>query len=424
MQACETARDSLPYCAENIMEQGSVVVDGVCSYCASQAPGDAAQQAPRQQAQGGQQGRADATPVPQHWEPGEDSAQASESGGGSERPGSSCVGDRQSITSRPPEQDPVSHATQTTGTSGQRNPSASQHEQDRELYAAQTQAALQASLHEQQRHEDDDLGPALQLSKQDHQAQEQQLVEAALQLSLEDAERDFDERARLALEQSVTEFQQQFGTYVNEEEEHQARLQSLRTYTEDLSRKHARDKHPRESQQGAKDDCGRAGPSGTSRTDTSDEDRQDSRIQSTVETGSPRIPAQGKLPLVNYAPAQSVRQHSDRAQSRSQYRPAPEALASAPSDVRTSCDWTWPPEPRRSLSPAITIRTACAQGANEEHMRSSLYSRYPGRPRNPMAQPNPTRQTAHGPHATSTVLGSAESETCRNDKEEREREGQ
>ena len=277
--------------------------------------------------------------------------------------------------------------------------------QDEELNAAQLEAATQASL-------------------QEHWHQQQQLVDRVANMDLEDYGREYSQKEQQALVRSAQEFHQQA-----EEAEHQAKLESLRSYTEDLSRQHARNKGSHAPVAKAEDTYSRPGPSGTSRSGRDAVNKGDHRSQNeTIEPQSPRTAvrqrwSRSNLPQTFPSPAQSEATvgSARQVQSPPRYQGLQQAPRPIPNEASTGYDWTRPASQIRSPSPTITIRTAESQRSGEDYRRNNLFSRHPGRPMHPLAQPNPRRRTAHDPHATSTVVDDSRSTILDDDVEEIER---
>ena len=221
-------------------------------------------------------------------------------------------------------------------------------EQDEELLAAQTQAAMQASLQERP---DAELPTAISRSKYDHEVRGAELLLRIAKNSVDDTE-----------DQAL----------------HEAKIDSLRTYIENLSR---RDERAVDSLQVT----GRARrPSNTAYVPQPGAGAGSHISSSVVGTMEPRSPRNAvrerwfgtQQPRDLHPSTPAVHPHH-YARQEGQHQPGPHRPRTGPT---AGLDWSQPPAICRSPSPTIMIRTAAARRAQQERQRSDLYNRHPAGP--------------------------------------------
>ena len=368
---CPSAEQSGVQCSQDALQQAMSTADGYCARCLgyAQAGGEHVIYV-------GRQPRAGASSVLSYRD---------------QETVSSIAEDRSEITSQQrqehdePDEDQAtefedSDVSETTTI----DPStiSQDHQRDEELYEAQTDAALRASLREAQANHNDELEKAVRVSQQNQQYYDDRLLEETLHLSLQDTEREYDLRARhdleRALQQSAREFQHQENS---DERLHRAKLESFKSLSEDMSRRHVRGHGASASRGGDGSQTSTARPSRPSRIDQvrdTDNQRLAPSVSETAHVRSPRTAArdhcsQRDVSQPQHPPAQPV-------PSSSRMRPAmPQNTVHAPQ--AREFEWTRPPAQYRSPSPTITIGTAEAQRAHEDQQRHALYDRHPNRPR-------------------------------------------
>jgi len=225
----------------------------------------------------------------------------------------------------------------TTGSQYSENP-ARKLQQDAELYEAQTQAALQASHHYHQQHEN-------------------VLVRRALERSLRDVEKE------------------------NQESLHKAKLESFKSLAEELSQQHGRT-------------AGSSQRSGTDTVLSAETGRSTTTprraVPSTRVATSTAAPTSSSSNVSSSIPGSSIL-HVDLASGSrgvrsgaSTLQPSPAATqayeqtyampqATIPTPPQAGYDWTRPPEQCRSPSPTITINRAWSQQGQEDQRRRDMY---------------------------------------------------
>ncbi|KAK3709946.1 hypothetical protein LTR37_010565 [Vermiconidia calcicola] len=379
IQSCDSAQESQTQCPPETIQHEVASVAGLCGFCTSVAqtnrgPPEISQQPDQERA-----GVAASTQAP-----------------------GSDVGSRaRSEVHRPGRQQYVQQedgsrrgndaSTVISSDPDSRDPSQDRR-RDAELLEAQTAAALANSRREAGLQDDDELEKALEVSRHNQHFYESQLLDRTMNLSLQDAEREYDARAQQDLQRALRESTREFQRLHNEDEVmHRAKLESLRSLSQDMSRRQPRNREPvdvRSVRQNASAVAGPSNTSGSSQADIFDHDGDEESEPETATVGSssPRTAVRERWGQVNRHQVhqqianpgtQSVVSSARPAQTNNRLRGVPQPPQDGQIGAPSAFEWTRPPPQLRSPSPPLTIRTADAQRAHEEWRRNALFGQRP-----------------------------------------------
>ncbi|KAK3724455.1 hypothetical protein LTR37_001079 [Vermiconidia calcicola] len=382
IQPCASAQQSETQCPPETIQHEVANVAGLCGFCTSVAqPTQGPAEISQQPVQGG------ASVAASTQLPGSDVGSRARSE--VHRPGR-----QQYVQQEDGSQREDDASTVINSDPGSRDPSQDRR-RDAELLEAQTAAALAKSRREAEVQDDDELEKALEISRHSQHLYESQLLDRTVNLSLQDTEREYDARAQQDLQRALRESTREFQRRYNEDEAiHRAKLESLRSLSQDMSRRQPRNRQLVESRSVRQTASAVAGPSNASNVsghsqanffDQENDDESESEA-ATVRSSSPRTAVRERWGQVNRhqvhshiaSPGpQSVVSSARSAQTNNRLHGTPEPTQDSQRGALGPFEWARPSAQLRSPSPPITIRTADAQRAHEEWRRNALFDQRP-----------------------------------------------